>query len=78
MNRTTLNRIDLAEKRTALVTSPTAEAAARGRAALQQLGVNLSKLTNDELARIEMLVNTWPDDGTAIPAAAIWACLGRG
>jgi hypothetical protein len=54
------------------------EGAARGAAELQRLGIDLGKLSNAELGRLEMLAGTWPDDGTMVPAAAIWACLGRG
>ena len=54
------------------------QAAARGRAALQQLGIDLGKLTNDELDRLEMLTSMWPPESDVIPVAAVYACLGRG
>ena len=54
------------------------EGAARGAAELRRLGIDLGKLSNDELSRIEMLAGVWPDDGTVVNAAAVWACLGRG
>ena len=54
------------------------DGAARGAAELGRLGIDLGKLSNDELDRLGMLAGAWPPESGAIPAAAIWACLGRG
>ena len=78
MNRARLNRIELAEKHTAVAIAPTTAVAARGEVELRRLGIDLGKLSTAELDRLEMLAGAWPDDGTAVPAAAVWACLGRG
>ena len=53
------------------------DAVARGQAAFQRLGIDLATLTADELERLEMQVSTWPPE-LDMPAAAIYACLGKG
>ena len=42
-------------------------AALDGVEALARLGIDLSKLSNDELDRLEMLAGAWPDDGRWSP-----------
>ena len=65
------HRIELAEKHTAVAIAPTAAVAARGAAQLRRLGIDLGKVSNDELDRLKMLAGAWPDDGTVVPAAAV-------
>ena len=71
-------RLEQLEMHAALAIKPNAAAAARGMAALQRLGIDLGTLTNAELDRLEALVSAWPDDDTLVPAAVVYACLGRG
>jgi hypothetical protein len=52
------------------------DGAVRGAAELRRLGIDLGKLTNAELDWLELLAGAWPDDGTKIPAGAVYAVLG--
>ena len=47
------------------------------RGELQRLGIDLGKLTNAELDRLEALVSAWPDDDTLVAAAVVYACFGK-
>ena len=53
------------------------DGAARGEAELRRLGIDLSKLTAAELERLDVFAGAWPDDGTVVNAAAIYAVLGK-
>ena len=74
MNRTTEKHLASLEHRVAILRPPSA--ALDGVAELRRLGIDLSKLSYDELDRLEMLAGAWPPESGAVPAAAIWACLG--
>jgi hypothetical protein len=56
---------------------PPQSGAARGEAGLRRLGIDLSKLTDAELSRLKTLARAWPDDGTVVNAAAIYALIGE-
>jgi hypothetical protein len=68
-------RLHSVEQRVGAVVAP--DHAARGQAALAAIGVDLARLSNAELDRLEVLAGTWPEGSTEIPVAAIWAFLGK-
>ena len=76
MNRTTEKHLASLERCVAMLRPPSA--ALDCAAALQRLGIHLTQLSTAELARLEMLAGTWPPESDTIPAAAVYACLGRG